>query len=264
MNYLPQDRRDEIINILKSKEYAEIPYLSQKFNVSEMTIRRDIEKLENLGKVIRVYGGVRLKEIREREYEGSVDERKHINSEEKKAIAREAAKFIEDGDVIAFDASTTALEVSLQIKFKKKVTVVTNNITIAVELAEDPEITIILLGGFLRRTSLSLTGSLITKYLDSIYIDKAFISSKAINFNDGMTDSLMDEGEAKQALLLRSNQLYALCDNSKIDTLAFFKVCPANRISTLITDSFEQMTEEQKECIESFKQIGVNVVIATT
>jgi DeoR family transcriptional regulator, fructose operon transcriptional repressor len=262
MNYLPQNRRDEIINILKSKEYAEISYLSQKFSVSEMTIRRDIEKLEKEGKLIKVYGGVRLKEIREGEYGGSVDERKHINTQAKKAIAKEAVKFINDGDVIAFDASTTALEVSLQIKFKKRVTVVTNNINIAVELAEDPDITIILLGGFVRKRSLSLTGSLVSKYLESIFIDKAFISSKAINFNDGMTDSLIDEGEAKQALILRSNKLFALHDHSKIDTLAFFKVCPAEKINTFITDSQSPLNDKQSECLESYRNIGVEVITA--
>lgn len=118
MNFLPDNRRNEIINILKLKEYAEISYLSQKFNVSEMTIRRDIEKLEKEGKVLKVYGGVRLKEILE--FEGSIDERKVINSEAKKAIANKAVNFIEDGDVIAFDASTTAIELSMKIKYRKK------------------------------------------------------------------------------------------------------------------------------------------------
>lgn len=262
MVLLPTDRREAIVDILKTKDYAEISYLSQKFQVSEMTIRRDIEKLEAENKVSRVYGGVRLKEMGDREFEDPIEERKSTNTKEKQAIAKEAVKFIQDGDVIAFDASTSAYELSRMVKYNKSVTVVTNNINIAVELSDDPEITVILLGGFVRRTSLSLIGSSIPKYLESIYIDKAFISCKALNFEDGVTDSLMDEGEAKQAIIHRSNQLFMLADHSKIDTLAFFKICPASRIDTLITDSFAPFSKGQKACLDLYRENGINVVVA--
>lgn len=262
MMLLPTTRREKIIEILKTKDYAEISYLSQKFQVSEMTIRRDIERLEKDGKVTKVYGGVRLKELDEREFEDPIEMRRSTNTREKQAIAREALQYIEDGDVIAFDASTSAFELSRLIKFKKSVTVVTNNINIAVELADDREITVILLGGFLRRTSLSLIGSSIPKYLESIYIDKAFISCKALNYYDGVTDSLMDEGEAKQAIIQRTNKLYLLADHTKINTIAFFKICPASQIDTLFTDDFDEFDEGQKECLELFEENGINLVVA--
>jgi len=262
MVLFPTERREKIVEILKTKDYAEVGYLSQKFSVSEMTIRRDIEKLETEGHVTRVYGGVRLKRLDEREWENPIDVRKSTNALEKMAIAQEALSFIEDGDVIAFDASTSALEVSRAIKNKRKVTVVTNNINIAIELSEDPEITIILLGGFVRRTSLSLIGSSIPKYLESIYIDKAFISCKALNYYDGVTDSLMDEGEAKQAIIKRSSKLFVLADHTKIDTIAFFKICSADKVNTLITDGFKSFTKEQKTCLDLYQESGVDIVIA--
>ncbi|GAA0355398.1 DeoR/GlpR family DNA-binding transcription regulator [Alkalibacterium iburiense] len=263
MIYLPQNRRDEIINVLKSKEYAEVSYLSHKFKVSEMTIRRDVEKLVNSGLVVKVYGGVRLKHNNITEYDTPVKDRKNINHTAKRLIALNAVDFIDDGDVIAFDASTTALEISNQMKFKKKVTVVTNNINIAIELADDPDIPIILLGGFMRKKSLSLTGSLISKSISSIYIDKAFISSKSINFNDGLTDVLMDEGEAKQAIINKSDKVFALCDHTKINTRSFFKICSHNKIDTLITDSLGSFDEEQKSCLDLYRENGTNVIIAT-
>lgn len=263
MIYLPQSRRDEIINVLKSKEYAEVSYLSNKFKVSDMTIRRDIEKLVNSGLAVKVYGGVRLKNINTTEYDRPVHDRKNKNYTAKRLIALSALNFIEDGDVIAFDASTTALEISNQMKFKKKVTVVTNNINIAIELADDPDISIILLGGFMRKKSLSLTGSIISKSLSSIYIDKAFISSRSINFNDGLTDVLMDEGEAKQAIINNSDKIFALCDHTKINTRSFFKICSHNKIDTLITDSLGSYDEGQKNCLDSYRENGTNVIIAT-
>lgn len=262
MVILPEERREQIIEILKTKDYAEIPYLSETFKVSEMTIRRDIDKLEKENRVTRVYGGVRLKALHDREWESPIEIRKSTNSEAKQLISKEALKFVEDGDVIAFDASTTALEFSRLIKFNRKVTVVTNNLNIAIELAEDPEIPVILLGGFVRRTSLSVIGSGMAKYLESINIDKAFISCKSFNFPDGVTDFLMDEGEAKQAIIKRSNQIFLLADQSKIDTISFFKICDAGQIDCLITDRLMEHTEQQKECLRQYEETGVRVIVA--
>ncbi|WP_054951666.1 DeoR/GlpR family DNA-binding transcription regulator [Numidum massiliense] len=260
MSKLPERRRQEILDILETTDYAEFSFLSERFSVSEMTIRRDIDKLEDEGKIIRVYGGVRLKE--KRVYDGLLEDRLRTHVNEKKKIAYEALQLIEDGDVVAFDASTTALELSRLIKFKKKVTVITNNISITVELSADPEITVILLGGFLRRGSLSLIGSSMQHYLQSLYIDKAFISCKALDFTEGVTDSAIDEGEAKQAIIERSNKVYVLADHSKIGTLAFFKICPAERIDGIITDQEQPFTERQRQCLADFRANGVEVIMA--
>ncbi|WP_342536807.1 DeoR/GlpR family DNA-binding transcription regulator [Sporosarcina sp. FSL K6-3508] len=262
MVILPEERREKIIDILKTKDYAEIQYLSETFKVSEMTIRRDIDKLEKENRVTRVYGGVRLKVLSDREWESPIEIRKSTNSLAKKLISKEAMKYINDGDVIAFDASTTALELSRFIKFERKVTVVTNNLNIAIELAEDPEIPVILLGGFVRRTSLSVIGSGMSKYLESINIDKAFISCKSFNYSDGVTDFLMDEGEAKQAIIKRSTDIFLLADQSKINTIAFFKICDAEQIDYLITDCSQEHTHEQSECLKKYKESGVHVIVA--
>lgn len=191
MSDMPFVRRKKIIEILGQNDYADVSYLSELFSVSEMTIRRDLEKLEKEDEVIRVYGGAKLKT--KRVYEGPIKERLNVNKQEKMTIAKVAAEMIEDGDVIALDASTTALEVSKQIKNKSKLTVITNNISIAIELSNAPSITVILLGGFLRAKSLSLVGASLRKLLESLYIDKAFISSKALNFNEGLTDATIEE-----------------------------------------------------------------------
>jgi DeoR/GlpR family transcriptional regulator of sugar metabolism len=258
MAVLPSLRREKIIEILVEKDHADISYLSSRFGVSEMTIRRDLEKLENGGEVIRVYGGVKLKT--KRNYEASVEERRNTNKEEKMAITRAAAQLIEDGDVIAFDASTTALEVSKYIK-DKKITVVTNSISIAIELSDAANITVILVGGFLRGKSLSLVGNSLSKYLESIYVDKAFLSSKALNFNEGLTDATIDEGEAKQAMIEKANAVYVMVDHTKIGKLAFFKVCGKEKIDKIITDRLKPLTPEQEECLEHYREYGTDVII---
>src|SRR5699024_10656063 len=262
MHLSPKNRQSEIIDILHSKEYAEIPYLADYFNVSEMTVRRDIDQLERINKVTKVYGGVRLKEPKKKIIEGSLDFRKGSNRTAKEAIAKVAADLIKDNDVVAFDASTTALELSRAIKFKKKITVITNNLNIAYELADDPEITVILLGGFLRKSSLSVTETMMDYYLDSIFIDKAFISCKSFNYQDGMTDNIIDEGEAKQALIARSAKLYAIVDHSKINTRAFFRICDAKDIDTLITDKYPSFDEEQLACLDDLRNNNIQIFLA--
>ncbi|PEE40487.1 DeoR/GlpR family DNA-binding transcription regulator [Bacillus pseudomycoides] len=260
MSNSPVERRNKIIEMLEQREHVDVSYLSDAFQVSLMTIRRDLEKLEKDGKVIRMYGGVKLKI--KRVYEYSMEERLNSNKQEKLVIAREAARLIEDGDVVAFDASTTALEVSKLIKDRKDVTVVTNNLSIAIELADVSEIVVIVLGGFLRGKSLSVMGASLKQYLGRIYIDKAFISSKALSFHEGLTDTAIDEGEAKQAMLSKSNEVIVLADHTKLGKVAFYKVCDKQGITKIITDELIPLTPLQQECINSYKEYGTPIILA--
>jgi DeoR family fructose operon transcriptional repressor len=221
---IPYVRRQEVIKILSENKVEDITSLSKILGVSEMTIRRDLDKLEKGGDVIRIYGGakIRTKNV----YEPSIGERLMQNIREKKAIGMKAAEFIEDGDVVAFDASTTALEVANNIKNHKELTVITNNIALAIELSENKDITIILLGGIVRKSSLSLVGSWLPKMLKHINIDKFFISSSALSFKEGLTDATIEEVEAKKAIIDRS------------------------------------ATKEQKQCLKKFEEKNVGVIIA--
>lgn len=257
---IPHDRRKAILAILENKDYAEVGYLSREFNVSEMTIRRDLEKLEKDGEVIRVFGGAQLRT--KKVYEGTIEERLSTHLEEKKKIAHAAIEMIQEGDVIAFDASTSALEVSKLLKGFSTLTVVTNNISIAIELANNKGIAVILLGGYVRGKSLSTIGGSLNHYLQSINIDKCFISSKALNFSEGLTDSTIDEGEAKQAMIQKSGQVIVLADQSKLDTVAFFQVCTADTIDTLITNASDTYTKNQKTCLTNYKKNGTHIVLA--
>lgn len=260
MSDSPYIRRKKIIELLWKQDYADVTYLSDLFNVSEMTIRRDLEKLEKDGDIVRVYGGAKIKI--NSPYEATVEERLSTNKKEKIAIAKRAVELIEDGDIIAFDASTTALEVSKLIKDKKNLTVITNNISIAIELSDATHITVFLLGGFLRGTSLSLVGASLKKSLEGIYIDKAFISSRALNFQEGLTDITIEEGEAKQAIIEKSNKVYVIVDHTKIGKLSFFQVCEKDKISKIITDQLEAFTEDQGQCLENFREYGIEVITA--
>jgi len=223
MAKIPYVRQQEIIKILSENKVENITSLSKILGVSEMTIRRDLDKLEKGGDAIRIYGGakIRTKNV----YEPSIGERLMQNIREKKAIGMKAAEFIEDGDVVAFDASTTALEVANNIKNHKELTVITNNIALAIELSENKDITIILLGGMVRKSSLSLVGSWLPKMLKYINIDKFFISSSSLSFKEGLTDATIEEVEAKKAIIDRSAEIFIIADHTKINKVSAFHVC---------------------------------------
>ncbi|WP_342558123.1 DeoR/GlpR family DNA-binding transcription regulator [Metasolibacillus sp. FSL K6-0083] len=246
-----QHRRNEISKLVNQKNYVEISDLSNRFNVSEMTIRRDLEKMENEGLLIRVLGGA--KPIQKSFVEDNLNLRASENLLSKQVIAREAVKLIEDGDVIGFDASTSAAEVAKLVKDFKNITVVTNNITITLDLISS-EITTILLGGYVRPNSISTMGTSLKKYMESINIDKMFVSARGLTLQEGLTDSTIDEGEAKQAMIHKSNQIIALVDHSKIGVKKLFQVIPSDEINTIIASDCDCFTAEQKEVIDEFKK----------
>lgn len=260
MPQIPYVRAKEIIRILHENEIADISYLSNHLGVSEMTVRRDLERLEKDGDIIRIYGGAKLR--KKSNYDPSIEERLIKNMDEKMAIGRKAAEFIEDGDVIALDASTTALEISKNIKARKKLTVITNNISIAIELSEENDITTILLGGIVRKRSLSLVGTSINDFLQNMHIDKTFISSKALSFEQGLTDATIDEGETKKALIKSSNSVIIVADHTKLNTVSFYKVCDYREVDMLIVDGLVPFSDQDKQCLKQFSENDVQVVIA--
>ena len=113
----------------------------------------------------------------------------------------------------------------------------------------------------MRGKSLSLVGASIRKALESIYIDKVILSSKALNDTEGLTDATMEEGEVKQAMIEKANQVYVIADHTKIGKLAFFQVCEPERIDKVITDRLKPLKPEQEQCLEHLREKGVDVII---
>lgn len=255
----PTERKKKIIELLESKNYVEISNLSTLLKVSEMTVRRDLEKMETEGLLVRVLGGA--KAIQKNIIEDTLLERASENLSAKRLIAQEAKKLIQDGDVIGFDASTSAFELSKLVKGFKNLTVVTNNLSIVLELI-DSDVTVILLGGYVRANSLSTMGTSLSMYMNSININKLFISARGLTLSEGLTDSTIDEGEAKQAMINKSNQVIALVDQSKMGLVKFFQICPASELSVVITDEYKPLNSQQLLTINHLREADIEVVVA--
>ena len=230
------ERRNEILEKLQTDRRVVVSELSQLYDVSEETIRRDLEKLVNDGYAIKSYGGAVMNE--NVNIELPYDIRKNRNIVGKQHIADLVSKIVKDGDSIMLDASSTAVYIAktLQEKGKKNLTVITNSIEIIIELFDAQDWTILSTGGASREGSFALVGPQTDKMIRSYHVDKAIISCKGIDVDAGMTDSDELHANNKATMLAAATEKILAIDSSKFDKTAFTNIGPLDDITMVITD----------------------------
>ena len=265
MRSLPYVRKKEILEMLKRSDYLDIGQLSEKFGVSYMTIHRDLKALESEGRVARVYGGA-VAGVNEDETAAggaladlTMEERFRVCQEEKHAIAKTAASLVEDGEIIALDASTSALQLC-PLLHDREITVVTNGLNTALQFADSERVQVLLTGGLLRKSSLSLSGIHNPDLLEHLNIDKCFFSASALSYKKGMMELNYEESEAKREILKRADKLIVLADHTKLDRAAPYINCTHERIYAIITDRCRQLTPAQTACLQDFEKGGTRVL----
>jgi DeoR/GlpR family transcriptional regulator of sugar metabolism len=257
--------------MVKENDCVDIAELSRRFEVSQMTIHRDLRELEESGEVSRVYGGAKAVARQEAEPDAPQDDTELLHTdlpiedrfkrslEFKRAIAAKAAALVEDGDVIAMDPSTTTLHMCSYLK-DRRFSVVTPSLSVALQCSNMKNVQVILLGGNLRKSSLSVVGTQMNEMLDWMVINKCFLSSHAFSYKTGLTDFTMDEAAVKRNLIASSQKVYVLVDHTKIDREASYVACNYRNIDTIFTDSEKFMDERQRECLRKYEAAGVEVV----
>jgi DeoR/GlpR family transcriptional regulator of sugar metabolism len=249
------ERQIEIVNEIREHSTVRVSELSRLFNVSEETIRRDFERLESHELLVRVHGGATSPEL-QKGAEIPVLKRKEKNTTEKNKIAQKAASFVENGDIIAIDASTTTLKMVRYLK-GKKITVITNSLGVTLELGKELDVQVILVGGYLAKESMSLVGNFAKKVIQDYHVDKIFYSCMGLDFKRGVSE--IDEAQAiiKKQLINIAAQQYLLLDNSKFGVKSLVKLCEIKEIDHIITDN--QVSIDQ---LGELKQIGMKTHIA--
>ncbi len=227
------ERRRKIMDKLNQDRKIYVSDLSKLFNVTEETIRRDLEKLENQDLLRRSYGGAVLNEHTSEDL--SFVKRTTINSADKEAIAQKAASLIQDGDTIMVDSSTTCLALLQHLKQKKDLTIITNSIRLVNDFVNSP-FTMISSGGTLRAHSFALTGVAACATLKKYYVDLAIISCKGIDQEKGLMESNEEESEIKQIMIQQSKKSILLADHSKFDKTAFIRTCDFADLNCIVTD----------------------------
>ena len=235
---LKLERQQAIILYLKQHHAASVSELSQHFFISETSIRRDLEILERSGFLRKTYGGAVLLEGGNEVI--SLDARQQTEREAKEKIARKATDCIENGDVVFLDSSSTALAMAPYLKHFTNLSVITNGIRIACELAEAPELKVYCLGGRIASHTYSANGALTLRALQDMRADKLFLSPKAVE--DGVYCASEEETAVRRAMMERSRKTFVLCSANKLGKYAAFKLCPLEDIHVLICDSLPSGT----------------------
>lgn len=250
------ERHDSIIDLLNKKKQVTVLELSQLLNVSVSTIRNDLTKLENNGFLTKTHGGAILQKDDEK-YIAFTD-RITKNTKEKESIANKALSLISNGQCIILDASSTSLFLAKRLHSFNKLTVITNGLYTTLELKDNPNINVILIGGLVTTNSYSIEGLLGENLIKNIHADLCFTSAKGFTIKEGLTDFNIYEAELKKILTKRSNKLVALLDHSKLNTISIASFASASDINTLITDE-----NIPQELINQYKSANINIEIAS-
>lgn len=228
------ERREQILRLLEERSKILVPDLCEHFNVSPATIRGDLRDLEGEGRIKRTHGGAIPVGKAAFEPASKTKEVEHIA--EKRRIAMEAAKLVDDGDTIAIDTGTTTLEFAKCLGNRQNLTVVTTDIEIARLLEDVTQANVILIGGTVRRGFHCTTGTMTVAALSGLNVDKAFMAANAFSLEKGFTTPAFEHVEVKRTMIAMASETVMLVDSSKAGRISFIKFADLADIDHLIID----------------------------
>lgn len=235
---LREERLVKILDILNTKYSISCLFLSETFNVTKETIRSDLNFLDKKNLLKKTFGGaISLQKRMTDKLDPPINIRQSTNLEEKRSIALTACSLIKENSTIALDASTTTLQMVEHIPTDKNITVVTNSLSVLIELNKKEQgINIVSVGGVLRQTSTSFLGFLSISSLSQFNIDISFFSCNSIVIEKGLMDPAIEEVDFKRNLIEVSNENILLSDSSKFNKMSTYTVSPLSNFSTIISD----------------------------
>lgn len=232
-NLYPEIRRQEIINLTNRIGQITVQELSEKYQVSEVTIRADLQLLAERGLLIRTHGGALSVTVVP---ELSLNSRRQKQVREKNSIGLAASKFVEDGEAIFLDISSTALALSRYLKDHRNLTVLTNSLSIALEFTDAPGVTVVMPGGTLQRDTVSLIGMDGMQWIEKYNIQKGFFGAHGISFPEGLTDVSQYEAEVKAKMVSHCKQVFAIIDSTKWGRVGLASFAKPEEINIVVTD----------------------------
>lgn len=255
------ERWTYMIQHLRQQGRASVKSLSEKLGVSNETIRKDLEALEDQQLVKRYFGGAMPVEQPTKQpvelYDPSLASRMALFMDQKQAIAQLAASIIEPNDVVVLDASTTTMCMVPFIPRNQDVSVITNSYSILNSLIGFDDVNVFLTGGYLRRSSTSLLGQAAVHALDGYNANTVFMSGRAVSIGRGLMDPRDDEVEIKRKFLSISNKAYLLADSSKFTLVSSITTCPIDRFAAIISDDLLD-----PRIAEQIREMGIELILA--
>ncbi len=251
---LAEERRMQIVQIVRSAGCVKVNELARKFNTSAVTIRNDLNELHQRGLVQRSHGGAILPDKILRE--SPLYERLKSHSEEKQRIGAMAATMIHDGETIILDSGTTTLEIARQIKKKQNLQIITNGINIAAELLDARDAEVIIVGGTVRKESASISGHFSEEMLGQWSADKMFLSGTGCDLDFGVSGANLEETMVNKAMLRISREIILVADASKFSKRSMSRIVPFSEIDTVISD-----TSLSEEIQVKLRAQGCNLIL---
>jgi len=245
------ERLEKILDLIQNSNFISPVELAEKMNVSLVTIRRDLKKLADQRSIIKEYNTIKIA----RDYDKRFHERHNTNLEQKRIIAELAKRFVQSGDTLFLDTSTTCYEFARTLAFSpQNLHIITNNIYMAVELMNIYKIDLVLVGGNIRHGYYSTVGPLAEKMLSNIKVNKFFFSCTMLDTR-GIYESSVLEGNIKVKMFEKSRLHYLLVDSSKFNKASIFRTTGIENLNAIITDK-----SLSKEYLDKLKYRNIEVI----
>lgn len=250
-----EERKIKIIDLLNQNKKVTVAELVRLFNVSSATIRSDLRELNDRAQLIRTHGGAIIETGAG--FEPDTEQKRDLDLAAKQQIAQLAIELINDGDTVIFDTGTTTLELAKLLSRRHRITAVTNDFEIARVLEEINSISVVMLGGELRKNFHCTVGAAGIEMLAQLSVDKAFMGTNSLSISKGASTPNLQQAEIKKAMVASAQEVILLCSNRKLGKDSFVHFASLDQIDTLIIERID--VNEKFE----FEERGVEVLTAS-
>lgn len=252
---LNEERRREIIEVLHRDGRVLVKDLARRFRISQITIRKDLEFLDGQGVIQRTHGGALPVQQGGALLDPTLREKEKLHRKQKAQIAQAAARLVEEGQSVLLDSGTTTMAIARALKDMARLTVITNAINIAAELA-GTHIEVILTGGMLRKNSFSLVGPLAERTLRQLSADILFLGVDGFDTKAGLFTPNLLESEVNRTMVEITHRTIAVCDSSKFGRRSLCNIMPVTAVHEVITDK-----QIRKADLFALQEAGVKVTL---
>jgi DeoR family transcriptional regulator of aga operon len=244
---LTEERRGQIVQLARKHGRVLVRELSERFNISAVTIRNDLNDLHRRGLIVRSRGGAVPTDSAQ--FESSLTERLRTHAAEKRRIGMAAAALVHDGETIILDSGTTTQEIARHLKGKKGLQVITNGVNVAMELLGVPGIQLVIVGGILRPDSVSVVGSFAESMLEHLSADRLFLGAASCDPEFGPSTPNLEESHVNKAMVKIAREVILVVDSTKFNKRTMSRIAPLSNIHKVITD--KSLPPEIEERIRS-------------
>ncbi len=252
---LSEPRRRRILDWIQEEGAARVRDLAQAFQVSEATIRQDLERLEAGGQITREHGGAYLNSVPDQVHALALQHTQ--NMDKKRKIGELAASLTHDGETLILDAGSTTTEIASRLLGKHDLTVITNALNIALMLGAVPGFAVHMSGGQFKAPTLSLSGDRAVDYFHNIFAGKLFLATAGVDIEAGLTYPSFADLQLKEAMIKAASKVYLVADSTKINRSSFTRLGTLEVIDAFITDQGISDADAQ-----AFERLGIEMLIA--